>query len=333
MRRHHLVIIFVFVFVLALNVLAATTEHSPVAEQVIGIEHAVVAEHATTAEHGEVGGHGQEAEGHGAKKDEHWTLFNYVPMAWTYPIAVKVGGLMGVPAGDIDKHKYNAHSLQHVVIMFFVLVLIFLMSVTVGGKYKKMLATGDYTPQNGVTLTNFVEMIVKLALGMMKDVIGHDEKKYLPLVGSLTFVILISNLLGLVPGLYTASDNLNTTLGLALVVFFMYHYFGIRAHGIGKYLAHFLGPMDGVIKYIMAPLMVPIEVISHLARPMSLSLRLFGNIFGDHKVLAVFMGLTAVPLIYPLPFLALGLLVAVVQTLVFVLLTMVYIGLATAQDH
>ena len=94
-----------------------------------------------------------------------------------------------------------------------------------------------------------------------------------------------------------------------------------------------MGPLEGKLKYIMAPIMIPIELISHLARPLSLSLRLFGNMFGDHKVFAVFMGLTALPFFYPLPFLALGLLVAVVQTLVFCLLSMVYIGLATASDH
>ncbi|MDP8225172.1 MAG: F0F1 ATP synthase subunit A [Candidatus Lernaella stagnicola] len=316
--RHFRAVIFTLVILLTLctAATATTSDLAPAA--------APSSEHADAAVSG----------GHEAKKaDVHWTLFNYIPMEWMYPVAVAIGGMLGVPKADIDPHGFTAHALLHVLVMFFVLMLILFISLRVGGRYKKMLKTGNYDPDSGVTLTNFVETIIKIVLGMMKDIIGHDEEKYLPLVGSLAFVILLSNLLGLIPGFYTASDNLNTTLALALIVFCLYHYYGIRAQGIGKYLAHFLGPMEGVIKYVMAPIMVPIELISHLARPMSLSLRLFGNMFGDHKVFAVFMGLLAVPLIYPLPFLALGTLVAIVQTLVFSLLTMVYIGLATAKEH
>lgn len=278
--------------------------------------------------------HGEAAAGHGEakKEDGHWTLFNLIPMEWTYGIAVKVGAMAGIPESQIDHHYYTSHGLLHVMIMFFVLVLITLISVTVGGKYKRML--DDPAPKPGVSVLNFVEAVVKTVLGMMEEIIGgHDTKKYLPLIGSLAFVILMNNLLGLIPGFYTATDNWNTTAAMALVVFILYHYYGIKTHGVGKYLAHFMGPLEGLTKYLMAPLMVPIELISHFARPLSLSLRLFGNMFGDHKVFAVFMGLVSVPLIYPLPFLALGLLVAIVQTLVFSMLTMVYIGLATAKSH
>jgi F-type H+-transporting ATPase subunit a len=271
--------------------------------------------------------------GHGGKS-EHWTLFNLIPMEWTYDVAVAVGGVFGIPAEKINRNMYNSHGLLHVMIYFFVLVLITVLSVRIGGQYQKMLASGDAAPQPGVTGMNFFEAVVKTVLGMMEEIIGgHDSKKYLPLIGTAAVVILFSNLLGLIPGFYTASDNLNTTLAMAVTIFVMYHYYGIKAHGAGKYLAHFMGPLEGKIKYIMAPLMVPIELISHFARPLSLSLRLFGNMFGDHKVFAVFMGLVAIPLVYPLPFLALGLLVAIVQTLVFCLLSMVYIGLATAKEH
>jgi F-type H+-transporting ATPase subunit a len=191
----------------------------------------------------------------------------------------------------------------------------------------------DPAPQPGVSGSNLLEMVVQAVLGLMQEIIGHDSEKYLPLIGTLAFVILFNNLLGLIPGFYTATDNWNTTLAFALTVIVMYHYYGIKTQGALKYLDHFLGPLEGKIKWIMAPLMLPIELISHIARLFSLSLRLFGNMFGDHKVFAVFMGLTVLPLLYPLPFLALGLLVAIVQTLVFCLLTMVYIGLATAKEH
>jgi F-type H+-transporting ATPase subunit a len=226
---------------------------------------------------------------------------------------------------------YSSHGLLHVMIMFFVLVLITIFSLAVGAKYRKMLA--DPTPQAGVSGANLMEMIVQTVLGLMHQIIGHGSEKYLPLIGTLAFVILFNNLLGLIPGFYTATDNLNTTLAFAAAAIVLYHCYGIKTHGLGKYLAHFMGPVEGKVKYIMAPLMVPIELISHVARLFSLSLRLFGNMFGDHKVFAVFMGLVALPLLYPLPFLALGLLVAIVQTLVFCLLTMVYIGLATAEEH
>jgi len=264
------------------------------------------------------------------EKPEHWTLFNLIPMEWTLPVAETVAGWFGI--SKVNEEMYNNHGLLHVMIMFFVLCVIIVISITVGGKYRKML--NDPAPKPGVSGGNMLEALVKTVLGMMEEIIGgHDSQKYLPLIGSLALVILFNNLLGLIPGFYTATDNLNTTLSMAVVAWLLYHYFGIKTHGLVKYLDHFLGPLQGKIKWIMAPLMLPIELISHFARVMSLSLRLFGNMFGDHKVFAVFMGLVALPLVYPLPFLALGLLVAIVQTLVFCLLTMVYIGLATAKEH
>ncbi|HPQ68698.1 MAG TPA: F0F1 ATP synthase subunit A [bacterium] len=286
---------------------------------------AVVTEHAA-AEHEAAGGHGEGEK----KEEEHWTLFGYIPVGWTIPIAQTVAGWFG---WHVDPHQFTAHGLLHVEIMLFVLILITIFSVVVGGKYKRML-NEDPAPRPGISGANLMEFIVNFVDGMMGEIIGgHNPQKYLPLIGGLTFVILFNNLLGLIPGFYTATDNWNTTLALALVVFVLYHYYGVKTHGVLKYLDHFLGPLEGKTKWIMAPLMFPIELISHFARPMSLSLRLFGNMFGDHKVFAVFMGLVAVPLVYPLPFLALGLLVAIVQTLVFIMLTMVYIGLATAQEH
>ncbi len=304
-------------------------EAAPGAAPALGAEPAAVSAEPAAAPEGEAAA----AEG-GAepKKSEHWTVFNLIPMEWTLGVAETVYGWMGKTVPESQHHMYNSHGLLHVMIMFFVLCLITIFSITVGAKYKKML-NEDPAPRPGVSGANMLEMIVQTVLGLMDEIIGHGSQKYLPLLGTLAFVILFNNLLGLVPGFYTATDNLNTTASMAIVVFVLYHYYGMKTHGVGKYLAHFMGPLEGKMKYIMAPLMVPIETISHFARPMSLSLRLFGNMFGDHKVFAVFMSFAALPLIYPLPFLALGLLVAIVQTLVFCLLTMVYIGLATAKEH
>jgi F-type H+-transporting ATPase subunit a len=152
----------------------------------------------------------------------------------------------------------------------------------------------------------------------------------MPIIGTAALFILFNNLLGLVPGFAPATDNLNITVGPALVIFFATHYYGIKENGL-HYLAHFLGPKINGFPWLFW-LMGPIELISHFARPLSLALRLMGNMTGDHKVLAIFLGL----LYLSLPFLFLGTLVCVVQTLVFCLLSMVYIGLAiehSAEGH
>ena len=152
--------------------------------------------------------------------------------------------------------------------------------------------------------------------------------RYFPLIGAVALFILLSNLLGLIPGLVAPTDTLNTTFALGLCIFLATHYYGVRAHGFG-YFKEFLGP---VIKWYALPimlLMLVIEIISHFVRPASLGIRLMGNIMGDHSVLLVFLGFGV--LFVPLPVMVLGLIVAVVQTLVFSLLSIVYISLAI--DH
>ena len=133
-------------------------------------------------------------------------------------------------------------------------------------------------------------------------------------------------MIGLIPGVTPPTENLNTNLAVSSVVFLYYNYHGIRAHGAFHYFKHFLGPV-----LWLAPLFVIIEIIGHIARPISLSLRLLGNMFADHKVVSTFFGI--VPLLVPVPFLILGVLVVIVQTLVFCLLTMVYIQASLAHEH
>lgn len=219
--------------------------------------------------------------------------------------------------------------------------------IIIGGAYDKKLVAYEswkkepmesrgpspIDPSPKFSLSNFFETLIQMVLKMMDDVIGHGSKKFFPIVGSLAFVILVNNLMVLLPSGANATSNTSTNAAMAIVVFLLYNYYGIRAHGPLKYAAHFMGPLEGKIKYILAPLMIPIELISHTVRPVSLTLRLFGNMYGDHAVFGVFMGIVIIPLIYPIPFLALGALVCIVQTLVFVLLTMVYISLAVAHDH
>jgi F-type H+-transporting ATPase subunit a len=152
-----------------------------------------------------------------------------------------------------------------------------------------------------------------------------NAKRFFPLVGTLWMFILFGNLIGLVPGFISPNDTLKTNVALALTVFVATHVYGIKEHGLA-YFKHFLGP-----NLFLAPLMLPIEIVSHLARPLSLSLRLMGNMLADHKV--VFSFFTLVPLLVPLPFLLLGLLVCLVQAIVFCTLTMVYLSMAVEHEE
>ena len=219
--------------------------------------------------------------------------------------------------------------LQHQVSMG-LLVLILLCALAYVGFQK--VASGSkkeaLTPSDRLTIRNFFEIFTEMVMKFLDDIIGHRGREFLPLIGTLAFFILFSNLLGLIPGFLPPTDNLNTTLACALVIFFATHYYGLKAHGI-KYLKHFLGPV-----LWLAPLMLPIEIISHLARILSLSMRLFGNIMADHMLLALTL---AAPLFLPL-FLSplslfLGVFVSLIQTFIFALLSMIYISLAVEESE
>lgn len=168
-----------------------------------------------------------------------------------------------------------------------------------------------------------LELLTETVGKFLDDIIGHDGRKFMAPIGTFAVLILISNLLGLVPGCMPPTGNIIVTISLALSSFVTYNFLGIRAQGF-SYIKHFMGPV-----LVLTPLFFPIEIISHLARPLSLSIRLFGNIFGDHQVSNVFVHL--VPFAVPVPFILLGLLVAFIQTLVFSLLSMIYI--AEAVEH
>jgi F-type H+-transporting ATPase subunit a len=185
---------------------------------------------------------------------------------------------------------------------------------------------GGLVPESKLTYRNFFEIIAENLYKLTESVIGHhDAPIYYPMIGTLFVFIMVSNLVGLIPGFLPPTDNLNTTLALGFFVFVYYNYAGFKAHGVG-YLKHFLGPM-----LWLAPLMLIIEIASHIFRPLSLALRLRGNIMGDHIVLGVFSSL--VPYLLPVIFYGLGVFVAFIQAFVFCLMTMVYISLSTSHDH
>ncbi len=162
--------------------------------------------------------------------------------------------------------------------------------------------------------------------GHLSDgIIGKEGRKYVPLFGSLFIFILLANILGLVPGFAPPTSNFFTNLGLGLVVFVAYNYFGVREHG-AKYFKQFMGPM-----LLLAPLFILIEFFSHVFRPISLSIRLFGNMFGDHLVLEIFSELTKV--VIPVVFYILGALVSVIQAAVFTILSVIYVAMAISHEH
>ena len=185
---------------------------------------------------------------------------------------------------------------------------------------------GGLVPETRVTYRNFFEIVAESLFKLTESVLGHhDAPHYFPVIGSLFVFIFTCNIVGLIPGFLPPTDNLNTTLALGLFVFLYYNFVGIKAHGI-RYLKQFLGPV-----LWLAPLMIVIEIASHVFRPLSLALRLRGNIMGDHVVLGVFSSL--VPYLLPVIFYGLGVFVAFVQAFVFCLMTMVYISLSTSHDH
>lgn len=183
-------------------------------------------------------------------------------------------------------------------------------------------------PDDSLTFRNLAELLVEGVSGMAEGILGHKARKYVPLYGTFFLFILVCNLMGLIPGFSPPTTNFNVTLALGLLSFIAYNTFGFKEQGAG-YLKHFVGPM-----LWLAPLMIPLELISNFVRPFSLSLRLMGNMTGDHTVLEIFTDLTKV--IIPVIFYGLGTFVSFVQAFVFTLLSMVYVSLAVTHhgdDH
>ncbi|MBI4485079.1 MAG: F0F1 ATP synthase subunit A [Acidobacteria bacterium] len=174
-----------------------------------------------------------------------------------------------------------------------------------------------------------IEDGLRAVQGMMHDYVGHKAARYLPIVVAMFAFILTGNLMGLVPGLMAPTSNINVTLGCALTVAVYYHVQGVKEQGIGHYLKHFAAPPGAPL--FLAPIMLPIEVISHLSRVLSLSLRLFGNIFGEELVILILFSI--IPFLVPLPMMFLGLVTALLQAFIFVLLTTIYLGGAVATEH
>ena len=235
---------------------------------------------------------------------------------------------------------------DHVLYMWIVMALLAIVSIAATRRMQLV----------PVGVQNFVEVILEQFLKLIDEVMGHEGRRYLPLIATLGLFIVVSNLMGLIPGLMAPTANLNTTAACALIVFVTYHVIGVRKQGAVNYLKHFMGPVPNWLK----PLMFLIEIISHAARPLSLSLRLFGNMMAGHILVAIFffmMGfdgmlgwalkgslggllIGAPAVVVMVAFLVgflfpLKILVAFIQAFIFCMLTMLYISaaLAEAEHH
>lgn len=187
------------------------------------------------------------------------------------------------------------------------------------------MATSALTSKRPGGMQNFFEIIVGSIENMVVETMGEHGKSFFPLIATLALFILVSNLIGLVPGFFPPTANINTTAACAIIVFLMTHIVGFKHHGVG-YIKHFMGPIAW-----LAPIMFFIEIIGHLSRPISLTLRLFGNMNGHELVLMIFFGL--VPFLVPLPMMLMGVLVSFIQSFVFMLLAMIYIQGSLEEAH
>lgn len=181
-------------------------------------------------------------------------------------------------------------------------------------------------PENPGKLQHMFELVHGFVRDQTDEQVGHHGHRYIAFFGTLFIFVLFANLLGVIPGFESPTMFPAVTLGCAIAAFLYYNIAGIQANGVGKYLAHFVGPLP-----LLAPLMIPIELVSHLARPLSLTIRLYANMHAGEQVTIAFLGLTY--LVFPAIFMGLHVFVSILQAYIFMLMTMIYVGGATAHDH
>lgn len=239
------------------------------------------------------------------------------PSWWTRGVDLGTFHIAGVAPLDEHTHEPIAWLPDHVAMALFVVLFCLVLFPLAARGYRR---TGAPT---GVQ--NVLEVFVDFLRGVVKENIPHGEK-YLPIAGGFFFFILLCNLCGLFFFLQPPTSNLNTTFALSITCFLYFNSQGVKTHGVLGYLKHFLGPI-----LFLAPMIFAIEMIGNLARALSLAMRLFGNIYGEHTATGKFAEL--IPIVVPWPMNALGIFTALLQAYVFTLLATVYIGGATAHEH
>lgn len=197
---------------------------------------------------------------------------------------------------------------------------------------------GGVMPEEGFSIRNVLEVVIEQLVDLAEMTIGVDYRRYFPVIGTVFLFVLISNVMSLIPGMLGSTSDVNTTTAWAIIAFGVYNVVGIKTHG-WKYIYQFMGPSILNVKIggstwhlrLLAPLFLPLEILLHIARIITLSVRLLANMFADHLVVVTWLGL--VPAVVPAIFLGLGLLVSFLQAFVFALLTMIYIGQALEEAH
>ena len=215
-------------------------------------------------------------------------------------------------------HEY-IHIATAVIVSGFILVLGIVAKLSLGSGEAAIRPSGKFS------VKGIFEVFTELVVSLSDMVVGQSGRHFVPLFAATFFFILVNNLFGLLPGMTPATENINSTVAFGIFSFLIYNLYGLKEHG-PAYFKQFLGPV-----IFLAPLMIVIEVISHVVRPISLSLRLQGNMVGDHTVLGIFLDL--VPYGVPVIFYFLGIFVCIMQAFVFTMLTMIYVSMAISHDH
>mgnify|MGYP001208783972 CR=1 FL=1 len=252
-----------------------------------------------------------------ANPHEHWSIMAFIPHNFLNNIRKMFGP--SLLDGDVIP-------VTHIFMALVVLLLGLGLCLAANARYRRESEEDLLLPPKTWSVLAFFDVIIELLLNTMEGLMPRkDALAALPLITAFAVFIFMCNFLGMIPGFLPATDNLNTTLALATVCFLAYNYWGLKKQGLVAYLKHFAGPV-----WWLAFFMFPLEIVSHLARPMSLAVRLMGNMFGDHLVLGIILSFHL--LVLPLPVMLLGCIVCIVQTVVFTLLAIVYVALAV-EEH
>jgi len=227
----------------------------------------------------------------------------------------------------VGKKAASWQSFEPIAMSLIIALAVIVMSLAVRAKLSKV--EEAVVPDDRLTLRTFMEVFLGYFYNLAKGIMGPERaKKYFPLIGASAVFIFCANVMALIPGMPVATSTLSITVGSALVVFILFNLYGLATNGFA-YIKHLAGPV-----WYLAPLVFIIELISLFVRPVTLALRLMLNMAVDHLLLSIFLGF--LPLLLPLPVMLLGCLVVLIQTLVFTMLTAIYIGLATdphMQEH
>lgn len=231
------------------------------------------------------------------------------------------GSYTAIPAGG------SITTVHHIYAALITMLILMVLSLVARGTFANV--EKAIIPPRSFGVVAFFELLAETLFGLMASIIGPSYKRYVPVIGSLGLFILVSNLMGLIPGYRPTTDNFNTSFACGLIVFLYFNFHGLRVNGIG-HITHLLNPVGAWWGWFLAPLLGAIEIVGLCVRPITLGVRLAANMVGDHAVLFAFAGI--LPLLVPLPFYVLGLLVCVIQAAVFVILSCVYISLHANEE-